>query len=274
MYRAALMLLCALGVAAPLFAQQPTGHEGMQMPAGQTHDMPTSDNPLGIGPAREGSGTSWLPDASPAPQAMWHRGRLMLMLHGRAFAQFISTTTERGDRQFGSINWLMGMAQMPMLGGQLQLRTMVSAEPLTVGRCGYPNVLQTGELCRGTPIADRQHPHDLFMELAARYRRPINSSLAFELYGGPAGEPALGPTAFPHRLSAAPNPISPIAHHWMDATHIAFGVVTAGVHGRAWKVEASAFNGREPNDRRYDVTRAPLDSSAELTAKDVVFGPR
>jgi hypothetical protein len=228
----------------------PSADAPSQMPA----------NPLGISMVRDASGTSWLPDTSPMPGPMWHRGRLMLMAHGRVFAQFIRTGSDRGDRQFGSVNWGMGMAQMPIAGGQLQARLMMSAEPLTVGRCGYPNLAQTGELCFLAPISDRQHPHDLFMELAASYRRALGSSLAVEVYGGPAGSPALGPAAFPHRPSASGNPISPISHHWLDSTHIAFGVLTGGVYGRAWKVEASLFNGREPNERRYDISLAPLDS--------------
>ena len=248
-----LFLLFALTLPASALAQTP-------MPPGHDHQMPAEESPLGIDHARDGSGTSWLPDALPESGAMWRRGRVMLMLHGRAFLQYIDVGSDRGDRWSGSTNWLMGMAQTPLVGGQLQLRAMASAEPWTVGRCGYPNLLQTGELCRGNPLHDRQHPHDLFMELAARYRRAITGSLAVEVYGGFAGEPALGPTAFPHRRSAAPNPISPISHHWLDSTHISFGVATAGVYGRAWKAEGSIFNGREPNDRRHDISRAPLDS--------------
>jgi hypothetical protein len=184
----------------------------------------------------------------------------MLMLHGNAFAQYIHAGGDRGDEQFGSINWLMGTAQRSAGGGQIQLRGMFSLEPLTVGRCGYPNVLQTGEFCRGEPLHDRQHPHDLFMELAVQYRRAISDTIAFELYGGAAAEPALGPTAFPHRLSAMPNPIAPISHHWLDSSHISFGVLTGGVYGRKWKAEASVFNGREPDDRRYNLDLDALDS--------------
>jgi hypothetical protein len=231
--------------------------------------MPADASPLDIAHARDASGTSLLPEASPDASLMWQRGRLMLMLHGRAFVHYIKTGGDRPaavgsvpleNDWFGSTNWFMGVAQTPLAGGQLQFRAMLSAEPATVGRCGYPNLLQTGELCHGFPLHDRQHPHDLFMELAARYRRPLTSSIGLELYGGPAGDPALGPTAFPHRLSAAPNPIAPISHHWLDSTHISFGVFTAGLYGRTWKGEASLFNGREPNDRRYDIIRKPLDS--------------
>jgi hypothetical protein len=145
-------------------------------------------------------------------------------------------------------------------GGQLIVKTMFSGEPITVGRCGYPTLLASGEQCRGVPLHDRQHPHDLVMEVAAQYRRPVSDALAIEIYGGPAGEPALGPSAFPHRLSAWSNPIAPVSHHWLDSTHITFGVVTTGLYGRKWKAEASVFNGREPDAHRYDLDMAALDS--------------
>jgi len=233
----------------------------MPMPAGHNHQtMQMPENPLGIDHTRDGSGTSWLPDTTPMLGVMKHKGPWMLMLHGNAFVQYIKAGSNRGDNQAGSINWIMGMAQRSFAGGQIQFRTMLSLEPATVGRCGYPLLIQSGESCRGTPLHDRQHPHDLFMEVAADYRRAITDSIAFEVYGGPAGEPALGPTAFPHRLSAMPNPFAPVAHHWLDSTHISFGVVTGGVYGKQWKAETSAFNGREPDDRRYNIDVAALDS--------------
>ena len=139
---------------------------------------------------------------------------------------------------------------------------MVSLELWTIAGCGYPNLLATGEICEGDSIHDRQHPHELFMEVAAAYDRPAGRSLHWQLYAGAAGEPALGPPAFPHRPSAFPNPIAPISHHWLDSTHITFGVITAGIFGRKWKAEASAFNSREPDDRRAAFDLAPLDSIA------------
>lgn len=166
----------------------------------------------------------------------------------------------RTSQQFGSINWVMGMARRPVGAGRLGLRAMVSLEPWTISGCGYPDLLATGELCLGDSIHDRQHPHDLFMELAAEYDRPLTRSLRWQVYAGPAGEPALGPPGFPHRLSAFPNPIAPISHHWLDSTHITFGLVTAGVSGRRWKVEGSAFNGREPDESRADFDLGALDS--------------
>ena len=180
---------------------------------------------------REASGTAWLPDVT--PMYAFHRQALGwdLMVHGNAFVQFLYESGEehRRSRQAGSINWVMGMARRPIGAGRLGLRTMVSLEPWTIPGCGYPDLLATGEICRGDTIHDRQHPHDLFVEVAVEYDRPLTQSLRWQVYGGPAGEPALGPPGFPHRLSAFPNPIAPISHHWLDATHISFGVVTAAV---------------------------------------------
>lgn len=217
--------------------------------------------PLDIPMAREGSGTSWLPDETPMYAVHGMKGPWLLMLHWNAFAQYIDESGDRGDEDFGTINWIMGMARRNIGEGTLMLRGMLSAEPFTIGECGYPDLLATGESCKGgRELHDRQHPHDLFMELAARYARPLTQNLAVEIYGGPVGEPALGPTAYPHRLSALPNPIAPIGHHWLDSTHISFGVVTLGLFGRHWKIEGSAFNGREPDENRYDLDLDPLDS--------------
>jgi hypothetical protein len=218
--------------------------------------------------AREGSGTAWLPEQT--PMLGWHRpvGAWEVMVHGNLFMQFLYEGGEvhRRSRQGGSINWLMGMARRPAGRGQVGVRAMFSAEPWTIPGCGYPDLLATGETCDGDTIHDRQHPHDLFMELAADYTRPLRGGVRWQLYAGLAGEPALGPPGFPHRLSAFPNPVAPIGHHWLDATHITYGVVTTGIAGRTWNVEASAFNGREPDERRYDFDLAAIDSmSARVT---------
>jgi YHS domain-containing protein len=209
---------------------------------------------------REGSGTSWLPDASPRYMVHLQRGPWMLMGHNNLFIQFLHESGRRGANQTGSINWVMGMADRNVAKGHLQLRAMFSVEPWTIGGCGYPDLLASGEQCRGETIHDRQHPHDLPMEMSAEYDAPLRGTMRWQIYGGPAGEPALGPVAYPHRVSAMPNPIAPITHHWLDSTHISFGVVTGGVYGKRWKVEASAFNGREPDEKRKDLDFAALDS--------------
>ena len=189
-------------------------------------------------------------------------GAWTLTLHGNLFVQYIQewAPIHRGAHQLGSINWFMATARRPAAGGHAGARVMLSLEPWTIPGCGYPDLLATGELCEGDGLHDQQHPHDLFMELAGEYERPLARGLTWRFYGGLAGEPALGPPAFPHRASAASNPVAPISHHWLDATHISFGVVTAGLAGQRWRVEASAFNGREPDESRGGLDLAPLDS--------------
>ena len=229
-----------------------------------THQMMVE--PLGISMSRMGSGTTWIPDAVTLPTREFMAGKWDLMLHGFVFGQYDKQDGPRGDDQLGSLNWGMFMASHELAGGRFQARTMLSLDPWTVTPRGYPLLLQTGESYRGSPLHDRQHPHDFFMELGVVYDRSIASDLAIELYAAPAGEPALGPVAFMHRPSAMDNLLAPLGHHWQDATHIAFGVVTGGVYTRAWKLEGSIFNGREPDENRWDFDAIKLDSySARLT---------
>src|SRR2546422_9015919 len=227
-----LLLVLVAGVTGPLRAQM-----NLQ------HPMHTHEGPLGIPEARMGSGTSWLPDASPMHAAHVVLGDWTLMLHGVGFLQYDRQGGSRGSNQMGLVNWEMAAATRPLGGGQLQLRGMLSAEPWTIGSRGYPLLVQSGESYQGAPLHDRQHPHDLFMELAALYERPVAQNLGLSLYLAPVGEPAVGPVAFPHRPSAADDPLAPISHHWQDGTHITFGVVTAGGFTRGVKLEGSWVNG-------------------------------
>jgi hypothetical protein len=226
---------------------------------------------------KNASGTSWQPVSS--PMYMFHddrHGPWRMMLHGNVFVGVDAQSSERGASSFESINQMMGMASRGVADtGWVGLRAMLSAEPLTVGEEGYPLLLQTGETADGEPLRDRQHPHDLFMELAATTRWTWGDAAGLELYVAPAGEPALGPTAFPHRVSAFSDPFAPLGHHWLDSTHISYGVVTAGVFTRWAKLEGSWFNGREPDEQRYDLDLAVPDSgSGRLTVtlgKDVAL---
>ena len=249
-------------------AQDPMA--GMAM--GDTTRMVMS--PLGVSMDRLGSGTTWIPDAVTVPSARFMTGGWDLMLHGFIFGQYNKQSGPRGGDQFGSVNWGMFMASREVAGGRFQVRTMLSLDPATVTTHGYPLLLQHGaahdESTGGHEghgeISDRQHPHDFWMELGVMYERPVSDNLALSFYAAPSGEPALGPAAFMHRPSAMDNPFAPIGHHHQDATHISFGVLTAGVFGRAWKLEGSIFNGREPNEERWDFDEITLDSySGRLT---------
>jgi hypothetical protein len=243
-------------------AQHPREH-GMPDTAG-THAMMAGA--LGIPMNRMGSGTTWIPDAVPLPSHETMAGSWELMVHGVGFAQYDKQGGDRGAEQFGSLNWAMLMASRKTGAGLFQARTMLSVEPATVTSNGYPLLLQTGESNNGVPLHDRQHPHDFWMEIGTLYQVPLASRLALELYAAPSGEPALGPVAYMHRPSALDNPLAPVGHHWQDATHIAFGVLTAGVFTKYWKLEGSAFNGREPDDQRWNFDPIRLDSySGRLT---------
>ena len=238
---------------APQASAEQHDHAAPSPPAeGEGHDMSML--------MREGSGTSWLPDSSPMYMLHAQQGPWMLMGHENAFVQFVHTSGRRGADQTGSINWIMGIADRNVANGHLQLRGMFSLEPWTVRGCGYPDLLASGEQCGGGTIHDRQHPHDLPMEVSAEYDAPLAGTTRWQIYGGPAAEPALGPVAFPHRVSALPNPIAPITHHWFDSTHVSFGVLTGSLYGKHWKVETSAFNGREPDENRKDFDFGALDS--------------
>src|SRR4029453_18668658 len=208
--------------------------------AGQAPRMP--ERPFGIPMTRMGSGTTWLPDAS--AMRAWHvtTGSWMLMVHGDAFLQYDHQGGPRGADQVGSINWAMLMAMRQLGGGTLHLHGMLSAEPLTIGAQGYPLLLQSGETYQGEPLHDRQHPHDLFMELSALYERAISRRIGVMLYVAPVGEPAIGPVAYMHRPSSLNDPFAPLAHHWTDATHITYGVVSAGLFTKHVKLEGTLFN--------------------------------
>lgn len=229
---------------------------------GSLHGMGEMTDPIGVPMTRTGSGTTWLPDRTPMRAKHIMAGQWELMIHGLAFVEYDKQYTIRGDAQFGAPNWGMLMASHPLGEGRLQLRGMLSLDPFTLTSRGYPLLLQSGESFQGLPLHDRQHPHDLFMELAAIYEYPLAHDLGLQLYVAPVGEPASGPVAFPHRPSASSDPFAPLGHHWEDATHISFGVMTAGLYTRTVKLEGSIFNGREPDEIRtnFDYKGRSLDS--------------
>lgn len=214
---------------------------------------------------RNGSGTAWLPDASPMYGVMLHSKKWMYMLHGnlalRYTKQDLGDNGTRGGDQFDAPNWLMGMGQRRAgKNGLFRFSAMLSLDRLTEGGDGYPLLFQTGESWQGEPLVDRQHPHDLFSELSVAYTHAFSKQADLSVYLGYPGEPALGSVAFMHRPSALAGPDAPISHHWNDGTHITFGVATLGFRYGKVKVEASSFTGREPDENRYDFDKPRFDS--------------
>jgi hypothetical protein len=216
---------------------------------------------------REASGTAWQPEATPMGGMMFMPHNWMLMFHGYVDGVYDYQGGNRGGTKFFSPNMFMGMAQHPVGIGTFGFRTMLSLEPATIGTSGYPELLQTGETANGkTPLVDRQHPHDLLMELAATYSIPINDNNSVFAYFGYPGEPALGPPTFMHRFSGEDIPEAPITHHWLDSTHVTFGVATLGYVWKQFKVDGSIFTGREPDQYRWNFDPPRFDSySARLT---------
>jgi hypothetical protein len=210
------------------------------------------------------SGTAWEPEASSihhesSPARRWEGD-----VHGVAFAQYDYQSGRGTASQVGSVNWIMGTVSRGTVSGYLHLRGMVSADAFTLPGNGYPLLLQTGEVFHNEPIHDRQHPHDLFMELSATYEHRLSHSLGISIYAAPVGEPATGPAAYMHRASAAANPFAPISHHWQDATHISFGVATVGLFTKWLRLEGSLFNAGEPDQVRtnFDYKGHKLNSRA------------
>jgi hypothetical protein len=222
------------------------------------HEMKGFLGPYGMG--REGSGTSWQPDTSPHEGIHAQYGEWMTMWHAMFNGDYDNQGGPRGDTKTFVSGMVMAMAQRQVDASTFGFRAMLSPEPF-MGAGGYPNLLATGETADGrTHLVDRQHPHDLFMELAATYSYQFAKTSSVLLYAGLPGEPALGPTAFMHRTSGLDNPEAPITHHWLDSTHITFGVLTAGVVLDTVKLEASTFRGREPDQHRYDIEAPRFDS--------------
>lgn len=210
---------------------------------------------------REATGTSWQPDSAPMEGIHFEAGGFDMMLHGFIDIGYLNEPEPRGENEAFTTSMLMLGGRRPLGKGAFGFRVMGSIEPV-MGRNGYPLLLQTGETADGTtPLLDRQHPHDVLMETALTYSRPTTRGSSFFVYAAPVGEPALGPPAFMHRESNGGNPFAPIGHHWFDATHITYGVITAGWNElNKAKIEASIFNGREPDENRWDVDSMRLDS--------------
>ncbi|MBO9713633.1 MAG: hypothetical protein J7495_12010 [Sphingomonas sp.] len=213
------------------------------------------------GNASTGSGTSRLPGAEGGMHGLHlSTGDWMVMAHGSLLAAYTDQGGPRGANGAYIGSMAMLAAERSFAGGaKLSLHTMFSLDPVN-GQRGYANLFATGETAHGMPLVDRQHPHDLFMELSARLDVPLGGGVTGFVYGGPVGEPALGPSAFVHRRSARYLPLSPIGHHWFDSTHVTYGVVTGGIATGGVQLEASAFRGREPDERRWDLETPALDS--------------
>ncbi len=253
------------------FAQDATRDAGMtgQGQSGQTmqnmQGMNMSETASSVPSFHASSGTGWQPASVPENMWMISRSNWDLMLHGTVFLTYNQQGGPRGAGKAESVNYLMAMEQHRLGSGTLLFRQMFSAESLTSPHPGFPLLFQTGETYHGQPLVDHQHPHNVFAELSMLYTVPVSEKISWLFYGGPSAEPALGPVTYIHRQSASEDPAAPLSHHLQDSTHTSFGVVTTGFiidYSKlgSFKIEGSAFNGHEPNEQRWSIQLAPLDS--------------
>ncbi len=150
--------------------------------------------------ARDASGTAWQPDATPHVMGHVMRGDWMISGHTQLNAVYSDQQGPRGDDLAFIAGMVMGAARLDMENGDaLTLRAMLSPDPF-MGKRGYPLLLAAGETADGvTTLVDRQHPHDLFMEISATWARQFDAANSAFLYAALPGEPAFGPPAFMHR---------------------------------------------------------------------------
>jgi hypothetical protein len=241
----------------------------MQMPKMQPGAMSMNEKPTTFVEEIEQhatSGTSAEPNSTPVPMLMTMKGSWTLMFHGVAFLNVQQQTGPRGADKVFSTNWLMPMAQRRLGPGTFTARTMLSFEPATITGRYYPELFQQGETAFGKPIVDGQHPHNFVMELAVLYDLNLGEESLLSFYIAPVGDPAMGPTAYPHRASASEDPIATLGHHLEDSTHISDDVITVGLTHRILRLEASGFHGREPDENRWTIEAGTIDSwSTRLT---------
>ncbi len=244
-----------------------SGSESLMVMDGNQMAIRIGSNAANLIPmGKMGSGTSWQPASTQMNMLHKIRGDWLLMFHYNVITGLNAQGGPRGVTKAESQNWFMPAALRRLGNGTLELRGMFSFEPFTFPPGGSPLLFQTGETYQGQPIIDRQHPHDLFMELSASYTMSLGDRGTWFTYFGYPGEPALGPTAFMHRASASENPAAPLSHHLQDSSHISFGVFTTGFTYRWFKLEGSIFNGREPGENRYNFEANPWNSrSARLS---------
>jgi hypothetical protein len=253
-----------ISILAGLAAFCPLATAQSSQPADSAHDMSAMHmeqmQPTALPSPHAGTGTGWQPASIPSHEWMLTRAGWEVMAHGAIFIDYNQQGGPRGAGKAESVNYGMLMEEHRLGSGTILFREMFAAESLTSPHPGFPELFQTGETYHGQGLVDHQHPHNVFAELSLLYTRPLTEKLSWEFYGGPAAEPALGPVAYIHRASASELPLAPLSHHLQDSTHTSFGVVTTGFVIDRIKLEASAFNGREPDEQRWSIQPAALDS--------------
>ncbi len=217
---------------------------------------------FGLPRGRFGTGTAWLPDESPLLAAVPHFGNWGLMVQGNLYAGYDYYSSERGGKRFFGRNTFMGALFRTFEHSEWLFRASLSLEPLTIGKRGYPQVLQSGQEADGTRVHDKMYALDFFRELATSYSWEVTRNWGAMFYAALAGEPAIGPANFTSRVSASPDPLAPLGFVAQENSHTSFGVLTVGAFTRSMKFEASWFNGSLPGDHKFTIAIRRPDSYA------------
>ena len=228
-------------------------HDMSQMGGMDMSTMPGMSMPAAE--PMEASGTSMNPAASPMAMLQAKANQWTLMFHGVVFATDIQQSGPRGADKFVSMNWFMGEASHPLAAGRSRCgRCSVSIpRPLRIG--AIPNCFRPAK----PRSAKRLSTGSIRTICSWNWRLNIASAWRsghMWLYVAPVGDPALGPVAYPHRVSAAELPQATLGHHLEDSTHISDDVVTLGASHGMFGLEASGFHGAEPGENRWIVSRA------------------
>jgi len=249
-------LLFAL-LASPLLAQDAasmrmTVHDPLTSTSDELSDMESLDVAMNM----------------PMPLAMDHMPMTMLMLHGNIFLSGIAEEgVPRGRGAVFSTSMFMADLGTTLDGDQyLNLDLMATAELWTVPSDGYPELLQIGEnQSNGTPFLDAQHPHSsplMGLTLSDTFRLADDKS-NLKLFFAPRGESTDGPIAFMHRVTGMVDPDAPLGHHvGQDVGHISSTVLGASLKWGDFHLEASTFNGTEPEPTQVDLPLGKLNSFA------------
>ena len=275
----------ALATAAPAPAQMNMPGMGTPMPAKpaspeaprrktdrQAGQTPTPDSqhpghPMAmtgaLGPypmTRESSGTAWQPDTSEHAGVEVMSGDWTLMAHGVLNLVYDHQSGPRGDDKAFACGMLMGMAQRPLGNGTLQFKAMVSPDPL-MGPSGYPLLLASGETANGRRPADRPPASARLLHgavgLGLAEHRPEEQRLSLCRPAGRAGVRAAGLHAprgdHGFARGADQPPLAGLHAHQLRRGRPA-GLVLDRV-----KLEVSRFNGREPDQHRWNIETGPLE---------------
>ena len=215
--------------------------------------------------------------AMPFPMA--HMSMSMLMLHGYGFFEGVAEEgLERGRADFSGPNMFMSDLGTSVGDTQyLNLDLMLTSDLWLVPSIGTPELFQIGETqANGAPFLDAQHPHSspiMGLTLSDTIALDSGDKSNLKLFVAPRGESTDGPTAYMHRITGMVNPDTPLGHHiGQDVGHISSTVIGESLKLGGFHIEASWFNGMEPDPAQVDLPIRSPDSYAFRLIEE--FSPR